>query len=137
MQFEGQTAQGTPIPAFNTTVNFNYIYDDSLKIAYYPDKFVEENGLKGRVPSLMGAYTEWRTKPTKYYQKVSTSAVFELNFHISEQWSLGLRTCIGLLDITNDRADFSRQQRDAQQKPIVRRDYDHYISAIGSLAIEF
>lgn len=116
------------------TVNldYNFIRDKPGEAKSETMQTVTLGGTPLEYPESIGAYYFNETDEGNYYKTIDMGLCADLTLFITKGISLGFRANYGLLDITNDKLDFSRQNSGE-----LRLDKDRNLSFSTSLAFNF
>ncbi|MCB0662295.1 MAG: PorT family protein [Saprospiraceae bacterium] len=103
------TFNSSRLDSYTQELDYSY-YGDKLGEADFSDPIQVENKNTGNfvdVPSSAGAYYYQKEKDGSYYKVFDLGAVAGLSFYLNRGLYLGARYHFGLIDITNNKNDYS------------------------------
>ncbi len=115
-------------------LDYNYNRDDIGEVkSTETTSFVIDAGSNSvEYPNVIGAYYLNDTDEGKYFSVFDLGLDADVVFSLTKGIALGFRTTYGLLDITNNKYDYSKQD-----PSILRADKDHNLSFLVSLGFNF
>ena len=135
--YTGTTANGTPIE-IEYDLDYRYGADDAggFDVDSEPTTVIIDNN-PFTLPNSAGAYFEYDTDEGRFHNLLDVGLIGGLSFYLNRGLYVAVRGSYGLTDITNDDADYSFLQKDADGNLITTKDDDRNFSIQASVGFSF
>jgi hypothetical protein len=140
MTYEGKTnpPQNVSTGELSYNLNYNYKKDNFGEFdEKQPQLSVKINAQNQDFPSTLGAYYDQTTNNGHLYNTVDVAGIVGVSYYMSRSLYANVRLQYGFSDVTNNKADQSRTQLDANKAPIFNADKDQNIVISASVGFSF
>jgi hypothetical protein len=140
MNYQGKTnpPQNVSTGDLNYNLNYNYKKDAPGGFDEKGQKIsVKINAQNQDFPQTLGAYYDQTTDNGNLYNTVDVAGVFGVSYYMSRSLYANVRLQYGFSDITNNKADQSRTQLDANKAPVFNADKDQNFLISASVGFSF
>ena len=128
---------GSELANIITTLDYNYYRDDAREAIGETTEAISIGVRDAIVPLFEGAYYEFAVKDGSFYNTFDLGLVGGLSFFLNKSLYLGGRINYGLIDITNDVYDVSKNNLQDNNSFIPLNDADKNLSIQASLGFSF
>lgn len=136
LNYSGQTMNGSPVPPFTITLEYDYYRDDVGDIDLEDPIVLNVGNTTVQLPRTANAYFDYEVDNGNFFKVVDFGLNGELDFFINQGLFIGLRANYGLTDVTNDAYDISRTEFSGNSYA-PRADNDTNLSLQASLGFSF
>ena len=127
MVFKGKTESGEDVPEYNTALKYNYSNDKITTVEFSNETF-RANGQDIRLPRVIGAYYETRTKDGTPFNRYLAGLNGDIAFWIQDKVALRLRGSYNFVDFTSNKNSYLRQSLDADKNVVRRKSYENFLN---------
>jgi Outer membrane protein beta-barrel domain len=140
MNYQGKTNPPQNVSTGDLNYNLKYNYRKDLPGGF--DEKAEKipvkiNAQNQDFPQTLGAYYEQTADNGNLYNTVDVAGIFGISYYMSRSLYANVRLQYGFSDITNNKADQSRTQLDANKAPIFNADKDQNFVISASVGFSF
>lgn len=124
---------------FKQALDYNYYKDEASKSSSTNTGFAKiiVDGDVVNVPKIVGAYYQQDVKTDNKINWFNLSAVGGINYFLNKGFFIGARVEYGLLDVTDNNADFTLEKFNDDFSVSKRSDKDIQLTFQGSLGFRF
>ena len=124
MTFDGTTENGTKVPIYTSTLDYDYNKDEATTVVL-SEKTFSDAGQTITLPASMGAYYEARTKNSRAFNNFNIGLNADIAYWFGERIALRIRGSYNFFDLTSNKNTYLRKALDVDKKPIQRKSYEN------------
>ncbi len=130
-------SKGSPVDNFKFSLDYSFYADNANAAKFGNLQNISVEGENVILPTIIGAYYEHLEKKGSLIKPIDLGLIGGLSYYLNETFYIGFETMYGLMDISNNRYDYSLFQLDQNLERISREDNDVNLSFKFSIGFSF